>query len=757
MGQVNDDIAQLCADKNKYLVDEYLGRQNDVIEGYGQAKIWALKKKLCPKNSIEAPAAKKNEYGQLITNRNDLENLYSETYKKRLKPNPTVEGFEDLYETKQYLYNLQMKLARTEVSDDWSMDDLDKALKKCKNGKARDEHGFIYEIFKYGGYALKSSLLQLFNLVKKTQTYPTIFSPANISSFWKKKGDKSDLDNDRGVFLVSKIRSIMDKMIYNDIYDTVDASMSCSNIGARKHRNINDHLFVINGIINDVLNNKNSPSVDVQIYDVAKCFDKLEYINTATDLYKAGVTNDKFVTIANSNKNCQVSVKTPWGTKTQRTNIENIEMQGTVLAGLKCSVSIDTIGKECLQNSQQSLYKYKQTTNIPPLSLIDDIISISNCSSESIFMNATIQSKIQGKRLELGQRKCFQMHVGKPCPSCPSLSVHRKEMLTANREKYLGQIISSNGRLEENINERFNKGLGIVNEILGILKEVSFGYHFFPTAMLFRNSKLVSSILCSIETLYGLTTAHIEQLEQCDRLLLRKVFNCISSTAIEAFYLEANILPFRHIIIARRLMYYWNILQKSESELVRKVLQTQQLSPVRNDWCLQVREDLKLCGITLTDSEISKMTKYKFKNLVRTKVTTLARNYLTDLKNKHSKSSGLSTNFEKMQDYLFSDCLSTEEKQLLFKFRTKTYPCKTNFKNQYGPDLSCPVCLKEDSPDHLLQCTIHDIDISDTKYQHIFGNIEQQSKIIKILKKIDGIRNNYQNKSPPRGSQVHPL
>ena len=292
MGQVNDDIAQLCADKNKYLVDEYLGRQNDVIEGYGQAKIWALKKKLCPKNSIEAPAAKKNEYGQLITNRNDLENLYSETYKKRLKPNPTVEGFEDLYETKQYLYNLQMKLARTEVSDDWSMDDLDKALKKCKNGKARDEHGFIYEIFKYGGYALKSSLLQLFNLVKKTQTYPTIFSPANISSFWKKKGDKSDLDNDRGVFLVSKIRSIMDKMIYNDIYDTVDASMSCSNIGARKHRNINDHLFVINGIINDVLNNKNSPSVDVQIYDVAKCFDKLEYINTATDLYKAGVTND---------------------------------------------------------------------------------------------------------------------------------------------------------------------------------------------------------------------------------------------------------------------------------------------------------------------------------------------------------------------------------------------------------------------------------------------------------------------------------
>ena len=124
--------------------------------------------------------------------------------------------------------------------------------------------------------------------------------------------------------------------------------MSCSNIGARKNRNIRDHLFVINGIINDVINNKDSENIDVQIYDVAKCVDKREYTNTATDLYNAGVQDDKFVVIANSNSNCDVAVKTPWGTKTQRTNLTKIEMQGTVLAGLKCSISIDSIGKESL-------------------------------------------------------------------------------------------------------------------------------------------------------------------------------------------------------------------------------------------------------------------------------------------------------------------------------------------------------------------------------------------------------------------------
>ena len=50
-----------------------------------------------------------------------------------------------------------------------------------------------------------------------------------------------------------------------------------SNIGARRNRNIKDHLFVINGILNDVQQNTKSEGVDLGIYDIAKCFDKIWY------------------------------------------------------------------------------------------------------------------------------------------------------------------------------------------------------------------------------------------------------------------------------------------------------------------------------------------------------------------------------------------------------------------------------------------------------------------------------------------------
>ena len=110
-----------------------------------------------------------------------------------------------------------------------------------------------------------------------------------LRHIWKKKGDQADLNNDRGIFNVVKIRSILDKLIYNDIYNLVDKSMSSSNIGARKNRNIRDHLFVINGILNDTITSSNKQPLDLQIYDVSKCFDKLDFTNTANDLYKSGV------------------------------------------------------------------------------------------------------------------------------------------------------------------------------------------------------------------------------------------------------------------------------------------------------------------------------------------------------------------------------------------------------------------------------------------------------------------------------------
>ena len=755
---IMEEISEHCSDRNKKIVDQYIGDSDFGLEGFNQVKTWSLKNKLSPKNVIEPPAAKKDKDGKVVTDRKELENLYLETYKTRLAPNKIAEDLAELKTLKEYLFKVNKKLAEKETSTDWNMDDLDKVLKKLKNNKARDAHGHIYEIYKYAGLDLKASMLRMFNLMKKKRIYPTIFQASNISSFYKKSGDKTDLNNDRGVFNVVKLRSILDKLIYNDIYYKIDLSMSSSNIGARRNRNIRDHLFVINGILNDVQQTRNKPGIDVGIYDIAKCFDKMWYSETGNDIFKAGVQDDKFLLIANSNKDCQVAIKTPWGGITDRITLNELEMQGTVLSNIKCSVQVDSLGKDCITENK-AIYKYKDCISIPPLAMIDDVITVSNCGADSVKTNAIVQAKVQCKQLELGQKKCFNMHAGQKSKHlCPTLSVHGDIMLLSEKQKYLGDILTTTGRINENIEARYKKGLGKVNEILGILQEVSFGAHFFKMALLFRDSILINSMLCSSEVLYGINNSHIEKLEQVDRIFFRRLFQVPNSTAIEAFYLETSCLPIRFILMGRRLLYYWDILHKNEVELVKKVFNSQKKFAVKNDWVLQVQKDFGECNINLSEDEIARMSKYRFKKLIKEKIRILAANYLIAKKEKHSKSENLEYSKE-MQVYLRNESLKLRDKLLLFRLRNRLIDVKMNFKGKYNNELQCRLCKKADESQlHLTQC---EVIISDShvkkalegySYIDTFSNnlrtqehmINAWQKILKIWKSKD----NYYQASP---------
>ena len=60
-----------------------------------------------------------------------------------------------------------------------------------------------------------------------------------------------------GSFGLSKIYSILEKLIYKEDYEKIDAAMSDSNVGGRKKRNIRDNLFVIYACINEAIRKTN--------------------------------------------------------------------------------------------------------------------------------------------------------------------------------------------------------------------------------------------------------------------------------------------------------------------------------------------------------------------------------------------------------------------------------------------------------------------------------------------------------------------
>jgi hypothetical protein len=71
------------------------------------------------------------------------------------------------------------------------------------------------------------------------------------------------------------------------------------------------------------------------------------------------------------NEKCNIAVKTPVGI-TDRFELETIEMQGTKFSNIKCSIQIDTLGKECYTSSK-GLFLYKNGVYVPLCDFMIDV------------------------------------------------------------------------------------------------------------------------------------------------------------------------------------------------------------------------------------------------------------------------------------------------------------------------------------------------------------------------------------------------
>ena len=226
----------------------------------------------CVKKSIDPPAAMFDSDGTLLTSNCDIQARALEVYTDRLKGNKIEKRLEDYEKEINELCKSRLKLCKLNKAKAWTMEDLDMAIKDLDRGKSRDALGYANEIIKdeVAGTDLKLATLRFMNHIRKEQKFPDCLQACNITSLYKNKGSRKDLMNYRGVFRVPLLRSILDRLMYNDLYATIDSSLTDGNVGARKNRNIRDNIFIIGAVINSVTNGSEEP-IQVQVVDVEKC------------------------------------------------------------------------------------------------------------------------------------------------------------------------------------------------------------------------------------------------------------------------------------------------------------------------------------------------------------------------------------------------------------------------------------------------------------------------------------------------------
>ena len=309
-------------------------------------------------------------------------------------------------------------------------------------------------------------------------------------------------------------------------------------------------------------------------------------------------------------------------------------------------------------------------------------------------------------------------------------------------EKYLGMVVSRDGSNMKNIESRISKGIAATNEVMSILNNNYFGPFYFQVFVTLRNALFINSILSNSSAWYNLKQYDIDKLSKCDASLITKGLSANPKTSSIFIYLEMGMTPVAFILKSRRLLFLHYILNESEDSTLFKFFHAQSRAPIRGDWALTIREDLKELNISYTFEEIKQMSKEQFRKIVSESVQLQSFKYLNEKKLTQSKIKHIKYEKLQMQEYLKPNRISNNLAKFIFHARSSMLDIAGNYRSKYKNETHCRSCMDQTQSEtqfHVFNCiSLASSEVtsrgSSVQYFDLFnGDLEKQVTAASIL------------------------
>ena len=134
------------------------------------------------------------------------------------------------------------------------MDELETSITMLKNNKSSGHDLILNEFILNASVQVKCVLLLLFNCVLKLEYFPSHWCVGSIVPVFK-KGDKNEVNNYRGITLLSCLGKLFTRVLNNRLNDWAESNtiLTESQFGFRKGRSTSDCLFILHGLIEILL------------------------------------------------------------------------------------------------------------------------------------------------------------------------------------------------------------------------------------------------------------------------------------------------------------------------------------------------------------------------------------------------------------------------------------------------------------------------------------------------------------------------
>ena len=144
-----------------------------------------------------------------------------------------------------------------ELDNPITLDEIKIVVNNLKRNKAHGHDNLLNEYFLESFDILGGHLVDIFNAVFDSGIFPESWSKGVIIPIHK-KGDKNNVNNYRGITLVSCFSKIFTGILNNRINNWIQDNeiLSDAQFGFRKERSTVDAIFILNAVISKIINEK---------------------------------------------------------------------------------------------------------------------------------------------------------------------------------------------------------------------------------------------------------------------------------------------------------------------------------------------------------------------------------------------------------------------------------------------------------------------------------------------------------------------
>ncbi|KAK3552900.1 hypothetical protein QTP86_028010 [Hemibagrus guttatus] len=330
-------------------------------------------------------------------------------------------------------------------------DEVRKALKRMKCGKAVGPDDIPVEVWKCLGEAAVEFLASLFNRVLESERMPEEWRRSVLVPIFKNKGDVQSCSNYRGIKLMSHTMKLWERVVEARLRKVVEICEQ--QYGFMPRKSTTDAIFALRILMEKYRDGQRE--LHCVFVDLEKAYDRVPREELWYCMRKSGVAEKYVRVVQDMYERSRTVVRCAVG-QTEEFNVEVGLHQGSALSPFLFAIVMDQLSEEVRQESPWTMM------------FADDIVICSE-SREQVEENLERwRFALERRGMKVSRSKTEYMCVNEREGS-GTVRLQGEEVKKVQEFKYLGSTVQSNGECGKEVKKRVQAGWNGWRKVSGVL------------------------------------------------------------------------------------------------------------------------------------------------------------------------------------------------------------------------------------------------------------------------------------------------